>query len=73
MTIVLILSVFFLPPCSHSARHCPHGEIADARLRISGKRPEAVYGRLRQYPQHEQRQSEFFFFNFGGEITEFLF
>ena len=43
---------------SDAARHRAHGQVADARLRVSGEGPEAVHGRLRQHSQHEQRQGE---------------
>ena len=46
---------------SDAARHRAHGKVVDARLRVPRKGPETVHGRLRQHPQHEQCQSQFFF------------
>lgn len=53
----MIIIVGSIGQCSDSARYRPYGEIPYPRLRVSGKGPQAVHGRLRQYPQHEQRQS----------------
>ena len=50
-TIILILFSFSYPP-----RHRAHGAIPDASLRVPREGPQAVHGRLRRHPRHEQRQ-----------------
>ena len=39
---------------SDVARHHPHVGQPDARVRVPGEGPEAVHGRLRGHPSHQQ-------------------
>lgn len=39
---------------SDAARHRAHREVADAGVRVSGARPEAVHGRVQQRAQPHQ-------------------
>ena len=48
---------WLLSSCSHPSRHRAHGQELDVGVRVLGTGPEAVHGRLRRHPLHEQCQT----------------
>ena len=43
--------------CSDSPRHRAHGQVPHPRVRVPRAGPQAVHGRLRRHPGHEQCQA----------------
>ena len=59
---------WLLSSCSHPSRHRAHGQELDVGVRVLGTGPEAVHGRLRRHPLHEQCQT----FSLPGIVSSWL-